>query len=189
MSLPTNEEGYAGALYVFVRLLFLSYKSTEMSNAQRMTVPSTAPTTAATGTECAWRADADADAFALGVAMVDRLCVIVLSEGSAKLNVKSGSRDGLSVVEDVVKAVVKDVVAVTVIIKTDVIGVSDDTYEATHGQLPRTCDRLCGLTSPWSTVLVRRTGTTWHTWIHRTATTETIAHVEHTSMRTVIDSS
>ena len=187
MSLPTNGEGYAGALYVFVRLLFLSYKTIKTSNAQKMTVPSTAPTTAATGTECAW--PVDAVALAVGVAVVDGLCVIVLSEGSAKLNVRLGSIDGLSVVEDVVKAVIKDVVAVTVIIKTDVIGVSDDTSEATHVQLPRTCNRLCALTSPWSTVLVHRTGATWHAWIHRTATTETVAHVEHTPIRTVIDSS
>jgi hypothetical protein len=85
MSLPTNEEGYAGALYIFVRRFFLMYKSIEMINAQTMTVPSTAPTTGATIDDGAW--PADVDLLVGGVAVANGLCVIVLYEGSAKLNV------------------------------------------------------------------------------------------------------
>jgi hypothetical protein len=51
MSLPTRGDGYAGALYVLVRLFFLIHRSTKMANAIRMMVPKAAPTTAAIGAE------------------------------------------------------------------------------------------------------------------------------------------
>ena len=53
MSLPTRGDGYAGALYVFVRRFFLMHKRTAKASGIRMMVPNTAPTMAAIGAECA----------------------------------------------------------------------------------------------------------------------------------------
>ena len=109
--------------------------------------------------------------------------MVVLKEGSAKLNVMSGSRDGGDTVVDLDRGTV----VVTVTIRTDVIEPRDDS-EAMYDQLPLPCSILCELTLSWSSVLVSRTGTTWHAWIYHTATTEIIAPVENASRRTVIGS-
>ena len=53
MSLPTKGDGYAGALYVFVRRFFLMHKRTARASEIRMMVPNTAPTMAAIGAGCA----------------------------------------------------------------------------------------------------------------------------------------
>jgi hypothetical protein len=181
MSLPTNGDGYAGALYILVRFLFLAYSNPEMSNAQKMMAPSTAPTMTATG-EFAWLANAGA--LPDGVAVADALCVTVLIDGSARLNVMSESRDGGNAVVDIDGGSV----VVTVIIKTDFMGVRDGS-EAMYDQLALPCIMVSKPTSSWGPVLVGRTGTTWHAWIYRAATTEAIAHVEYAPCRTVVNSS
>ena len=114
MSLPTRGEGYAGALYTFVRRFSLMQKRTERASAIRMIVPNTAPTMAAIGAECAWFVGADA---ADSVVDGDMLCVTVLkavSSGFAKLAVELISGDGL---EDVAASVLVTVDAEVVVME------------------------------------------------------------------------
>jgi hypothetical protein len=118
ISLPTNGDGYCGALYILVRLLFLTYSNMETNNAQKKIVPSTAPTIAATG-ECVWLAETGV--LPDGVAVANALCVTVLNKWSAELNVVSESSDG----GDAVVELDGNPVAVIVTITTDVIGARD----------------------------------------------------------------
>lgn len=114
-----------------------------------------------------------------GVAVADELGVTVFDEGSSRLIVKPVSRDD----PEAVGKAIEEVVAVIEIIKTDVIGVGDDVCDATYGQLLQPLNKLGALTSPWSPVLVGRTGTTWHAWVYRAAASEVVALVEHASLR------
>lgn len=93
----------------------------------------------------------------------------------------SESRDGGDSVVDLDG----DPVVVGVAFEIDVIATRDGS-EAVYRQLELLCNMLCEPTSPWSSVLVGRTSTAWHAWIYSTATTETIAHVEHAPHRTVM---
>lgn len=93
----------------------------------------------------------------------------------------SESRDGGDAVVDLDG----DPVVVGVAFEIDVIGTRDGS-EAVYRQLELSCNMLCERTSPWSSVLVGRTSTAWHAWIYSTATTETIAHVEHAPHWTVM---
>jgi hypothetical protein len=89
ISLPTRGDGYAGAVYVFVRRFFLIHRSTEMPNAIRMMVPKAAPTIAAIGAE--WASLIGAGATADGVVVPHMLCVTVLKavdSGCSRLTVK-----------------------------------------------------------------------------------------------------
>jgi len=111
--------------------------------------------------------------------VADELGVPVFDEGSSRLMVKPVLRDD----SEAVGEAIEEVVAVIEIIKTDVIGVGDDVCEATCDQLLQPPNKLGALTSPWSPVLVGRTGTTWHAWIYRAAATEIVALVEYASLR------
>jgi hypothetical protein len=110
------------------------HKKTERPRAMRMMAPSTAPTIAAIGAECAWFVGAGA---AADVAVLNMLCVTVavmkaVGSGCTRLTVKLSSVDGLEDDEASVLMVVDAGVDAVAVGKT-VLVVLDDADEICDG--------------------------------------------------------